>query len=144
MINKVILEGRIANEIEPKKTQNDLSVVQFTLAVNRKVKKDAEADFINCVAWRQSADFLGQYAAKGDLLGVVGHLSTRSYEGKNGKVFVTEVTCEEVNLLAKKQAQNTPQSNDGFRPQTYGEYTGRKQENENGTIVIDQDALPFY
>lgn len=145
MINKVILEGRLARDIEVKKTQNDLSVAQFTLAVNRKSTKEAEADFINCVAWRQSADFLGQYASKGDLVSVVGHIATRTFEGRNGKVYVTEVICEDVNLIARKQASNEPRNDfkpkDDFKPQSMTEYTGKEK---NETLNFEPDDLPFF
>ena len=125
MINKVILEGRLTKDIELRKTAGNISTAQFSLAVPRKFKKD-EADFINCVAWRNQADFLDQYSHKGDLLSVEGYISTRSYEGQNGKVYVTEVICQDVNILTRSEPKNEPQSNS-------------KEE-----VIIEPDELPFY
>lgn len=125
MINRVILEGRLTKDIEIRKTSSNLSTAQFTLAVPKKFKKD-EADWINCVVWRNHADFLDQYAHKGDLLSIEGYISTRSYEGQNGKVYVTEVICQDVNILTRSEPKNAPQ--------------GNSKEN----VVIEPDELPFY
>ena len=106
MINRVILVGRLTKDIEVKKTQSGLSVASFTIAVNRRQSKDAperQADFINCVAWRQTADFMGSYARKGALIGVEGKIQTRNYDGVDGKrVYVTEVLCDTCQLLESR------------------------------------------
>ena len=94
MINRVVLTGRLTRDLELRRTQSGTSVVSFTLAVDRNFRREGqpEADFINCVAWRQSADFLGQYARKGALVGVEGRIQTRSYDRQDGtKQYVTEV-----------------------------------------------------
>ena len=104
-MNSVTISGRLTADVEVRKTQSGLSVASFTVAV----QKDKEhADFINCVAWRQSADFLGQYSHKGDMVGVMGRLQTRDYERDGQKVYVTEVIADRVEILAHK-AQNHPQ-----------------------------------
>lgn len=104
MLNKVMLIGRITRDMELKKSPSNLSVVDFTLACDS--KKDGNPDYIKCVAWRNSADFLADHCGKGDLLYVEGAIKTRSYENKAGqKVYVTEVQCSEVKLLAKKKAE---------------------------------------
>ena len=105
-MNSVTISGRLTSDVEVRKTQSGLSVASFTVAV----QKDKEhADFINCVAWRQSADFLGQYSHKGDMVGAMGRLQTRDYERDGQKVYVTEVIADRVEILAKK-AQNQPQA----------------------------------
>ena len=99
MINKVILVGRLTKDVEVRKTTSGISTASFTVACNRRGRNDQggqSADFINCVAWRQSADFLGNYAKKGSIVGIEGRITTRNYEGQNGRVYVTEVTCENV------------------------------------------------
>ncbi len=110
MINRVILVGRVTKDPVLRKTPNGTSVVSFTLAVNRNIKKEGqpEADFINCVAWNKTADFMAQYVRKGALLGVEGRIQTRNYDDKNGKrVYVTEVVANSVQLLeSKKDAQS--------------------------------------
>jgi single-strand DNA-binding protein len=107
MINRVVLVGRLTKDVEVRKTQTGLSVASFTVACDRRGSRSQDnqqtADFINCVAWRQSADFLGQYARKGAMVGVEGRISTRSYDRNDGtKAYVTEVVCDNVNLLESK------------------------------------------
>ena len=105
MINRVVLVGRLTKDVEVRKTQTGLSVASFTVACDRRTSRSQDgnqqtADFINCVAWRQSADFLGQYARKGALVGVEGRIQTRSYDRQDGtKQYVTEVLCDNVSLL---------------------------------------------
>lgn len=134
MINKSILVGRITRDPELKKTQSGVSVVSFTLAVNRTYKKEGEqeADFINCVAWRNQADFLGNYITKGALLGVEGRIQTRTYEDQTGKtVYITEVVCETVQALESKQQRDKQET-----------YTIAPKVVEP-LIEIDTDELPF-
>ena len=86
MINNVVLVGRLTKDIELRKTQSGLSVASFTVACDRRLSQEQKnnneqsADFISCVAWRGSADFLGNYAHKGDTVGVEGRIQTRSYD----------------------------------------------------------------
>ena len=104
MINRTILVGRLTKDVEVRKTSSGISTATFTVAVDRPRSKDGErhADFIGCVAWRQTADFLGQYAKKGALVGVDGRIQTRNYDGQDGrKVYVTEVLADSVQLLSR-------------------------------------------
>lgn len=104
-MNKVILTGRLTADIEIRQTNSGLAVTSFTLAVKRPRDKDA-TDFINCVAWRQQAEFLGRYFKKGDPLEVVGTLTSRAYEDKNGnKRTVFEVVCDEVSFCLKTESK---------------------------------------
>ena len=83
MINRVVLVGRLTRDVEVRKTGSNLSVATFTVACDRRFSKGQEgqqsADFISCVAWRQTADLLAQYAKKGTLVGVEGRIQTRNY-----------------------------------------------------------------
>jgi single-strand DNA-binding protein len=107
MINNVVLVGRLTKEIILRQTTNGINTCSFTIACDRKNSKNNEADFINCVAWRQSADFLNKYARKGNKVGVEGRITTRNYKNNNGqKVYVTEVTCEQVQVLESKNDNN--------------------------------------
>ena len=118
MINKVILVGRLTKEINLKKTSSNLSVASFTVACNRRVSGQNEqtADFINCVAWRQSADFLAKYSQKGSLVGVEGRIQTRNYDDASGKrVYVTEIVCDSVQMLESKSSSSNTNTN---RPNT--------------------------
>ena len=138
MINTVTLVGRITKDPELRKTQTGVSVVKFTLAVNRTFNKE-ETDFIRVVAWRHSADFLGRYVTKGALLGVVGRIETGSYEDNNGNtVFTTEVVADNVQSLESRKEVEQRQ---GFAPDDYVELD---QETFSGPALdISSDDLPF-
>ena len=147
-LNTVNLVGRNTTDIEVRKTQSGLSVAAFTLAVNGRQKD--ETDFISIVAWRQVADFLGQYAEKGCLLSVNGSIKTRSYEKDGQKVHVTEVIADDVRILAHnaKKTQNeystVPQQNRSQMPQKQPS----QPSTDNGFptnfgIDINSDDLPF-
>ena len=153
-MNRATITGRLTRDVEVRKTQSGLSVASFTVAVDDDTGKDKPPFFINCVVWRQGAEFLGQYARKGDMVGVDGKITTRSYENQNGqKVNLTEVTADKVEILAHK-GQN--QRNDNFsapqqnRSQTdWNRSQMRQQPNNNqqsddfGGVYIDSGDLPF-
>ncbi len=128
MINRVVLVGRLTRDVEVRKTQSGLSVASFTVAVdNRRRGQDGTtqntADFINCVAWRQSADFLGQYARKGAMIGVDGRIQTRNYDRDGQKVYVTEVVADTVQLLeSRAQSEARAQQSGGYQD-NYGYQT---------------------
>lgn len=118
-MNKSILMGRLTKDPETRYTQNDKAVCSFTIAVKRRFKKD-EADFINCVAWDKTAEFISQYFQKGGMIAVTGRIQTRNYEGNDGKkVYVTEVVVEEAYFTGSKQGETTKEltnSNNDFYP----------------------------
>lgn len=104
-MNHVSLLGRLTKDPEVKKTQSGTSVCSFTIAVDRRFKNadgTRQTDFIPCVGWRQVADIIGQYFHKGSRIGITGSIQTRSYDGQNGKVFITEVLAEEIEFIDKK------------------------------------------
>lgn len=110
-MNKVILIGNITKDIELKTTAGGTSVATFTVACQRNYKNAEgryETDFINCVAWKNTADFLSKYFGKGSSIAVTGRMQTRSYEAQDGgKRYVTEVIVEETEFVGKKKKQNT-------------------------------------
>lgn len=159
MINRVVLVGRLTKDIEVRKTTSGISTTSFTLACNRRyTSKDSNAqtaDFINCVAWRQQADFLGSYAHKGNIVGVEGRIATRSYDGQNGKVYVTEVVCDSVQLIGNNNSQRD--NNQSYGNQSYGNINPSREPaayNPNDiydddfsntpSLDISSDDLPFY
>ena len=105
MINSVVLVGRLTKDIELRKTQSGLSVASFTVACDRRLSQEQRnnneqsADFINCVAWRGSADFLGKYAHKGDTVGVEGKIQTRNYDRDGQRVYVTDSTISTTSII---------------------------------------------
>lgn len=153
--NNVNLVGRITKDIEIKKTNSGKEVTTFSLAVNDKKVNDQQVSFFfNIVAWEQCARYLKQYAGKGDLIGVNGRLTTRSYQNTRGdKVTVTEVVADDVMLLSKaskaKQAQQSTNQNTNLFYNAYQEqksYAQSQLANEqytDGTIEFDSDDLPF-
>lgn len=109
-LNVVCLQGRLTADPIMRSTQNGTAVCSFTVAVDR-VGKDAGTDFINCVAWKGSAEFVSRYFTKGKEIVVNGHLQTRSYEDKNGnKRTATEVVCSNVFFTGSKgDSSSAPQ-----------------------------------
>ena len=146
MINNVVLVGRLTKDPEIRKTQTGLSVVSFTIAANRPKKKDEEqkADFINCIAWRGTADFLGRYAKKGNLVGIEGRIQTRNYESQRWgyygyTVYVTEILCNSVQLLESKKSNND-EPMEIERSENNGIYS---VDMEDMSIDLTSEDLPF-
>lgn len=110
-LNKVILVGRLTADPELKQTQSGTAVTSFTLAINRRYQPKNEdgspaqqqADFINCVAWRQTAEFLCRYFRKGSAVCITGAIQTRSWtDNHNVKRYATEVIADEVMFVDSK------------------------------------------
>ena len=102
-MNRVILIGRFTKDVELKSTPQGTSVCTFTLAVDRRFQKqgtERQADFIACVAWRNTADFISKYFKKGDPICVEGSIQSRSWDGTDGqRHYVTEVVVENASFL---------------------------------------------
>ena len=166
-MNKVILIGRITKDPEVRFSQNGTSsYLMFTLAVDRGTK-DASgqrtADFINCTAWNQQAEFLSRFVRKGYLLSVVGRLQTRTYQAQDGQNrYVTEVICESVENLQPRdpnQPQQQPQQTyqapqqqfQGYQNPTYSGQQNMSFNSEpkmeeapkSFDIDLDDNDLPF-
>ncbi|RND56411.1 single-stranded DNA-binding protein [Lacticaseibacillus paracasei] len=115
MLNSVSLTGRLTRDVDLRYTQSGTAVGSFTLAVDRKFKSkngERETDFVNCQIWRKSAENFANFTKKGSLVGVEGHIQTRTYDNAQGqKVFVTEVIVDNFALLESRQtSQNNPKS----------------------------------
>ena len=161
MLNKVILMGRIAQNLELKQTQSGIAVLQFTVAVQRSYAKQGEekqTDFINCVAWRQQAEFIGKYFSKGRMIAVEGNLRTRTYDDKNGtKHYVTEVYVDGVSFTGEKADNGSGDQPQGGYQNSYSQPTVQPQNNYNQTPsnddlsigdmadfeVLSDDGVPF-
>jgi len=134
MINRVVLVGRLTRDVELRYTQAGAAVGSFTLAVNRQFTNQAgerEADFINCVIWRKSAENFSNFTRKGSLVGVEGRIQTRNYENQQGqRVYVTEVVVDNFSLLESRSTTEArpsePANNQGFGNQNFG---GGQQQN---------------
>ena len=142
-MSKIMLIGRLTKDPELRYTQSGSAVASFTLAVNRRFANqngEREADFINCVAWQKSAEFVANYFKKGQQMALEGRLQVRSYDGNDGqRRWVTEVVAEQIEFVGSKN------DNAGSGRQDYqnnnasaGSSLGLGEE-----IVFDDNDLPF-
>ena len=113
-MNKVELIGRLTHDVEMRQTPNGVSLARFSIAVTRRFKNsngEYDADFINCVARRQTGEFIAIHFQNGGMIAVVGSIQSRSWDGNDGKKqYATEVVVDEVYFTgAKKQNNNNQQ-----------------------------------
>lgn len=138
MFNVVILSGRLTADPELKTTPNGVSVCSFTIAVDRKYKQgeDRQADFINIVAWRQTAEFICKYFHKGSMIGIEGSAQTRKYQDKDGNNRTAfEVVANNVHFMESKKdsAASTNEAPTAF---------SNADTNDFAQVELDDD-LPF-
>lgn len=135
MLNCAIIMGRLTDSPELKTTPNGVSVTSFRVAVDRNFVRQGEerqADFIDVVAWRKTAEFVCGHFRKGSMIAVQGSIQSRNYEDRNGqKRTVIEIVAENVSFCGDKQA---PQSVDGDKPVQTASMTAS---------INDDDDLPF-
>ena len=134
--NKVILGGRLTADVELKKTPSGISVCTFSVAVNRKVEKGAEpkADFINCVAWRNTAEFISKYFKKGSSILAVGNIQNRSWTDRQGdKRYATDIVVDEVHFVDSKS--DATDGGYAYEPEPYG--------TTDFEIIPNDSDLPF-
>jgi single-strand DNA-binding protein len=163
LINNTVLVGRLTKDPDLRYTANGTAVASFTLAVNRNFKSkdgEREADFINCVIWRKSAESIAKMVRKGSLIGVVGRIQTRNYENQQGqRVYVTEVVADNFQMLESKAASEKRQQTEGGSfdkqnsafPQTPSKNEtpsfAKEKDSYSGAdsaaIDISDDDLPF-
>lgn len=151
MINNVVLVGRMTRDAELRYTGNNTAVATFTLAVNRNFKNqngEREADFINCVMWRQQAENLANWAKKGTLIGVTGRIQTRNYENQQGqRVYVTEVVADNFQMLESRKDQQGGQNQCGYSNPSQATPNFARDNSEpfgnSSPMDISEDDLPF-
>ena len=106
MINKAILMGRLTRDPELRHTSAGTPVCSFSVAVDNGYGENRQTDFINCVAWNKTAEFVSNYFSKGKMIIVVGRIATRTWEGQDGKKnYSTEVVVNEVSFGESKRSQ---------------------------------------
>lgn len=155
-MNNVNLVGRLTKAVDLRYTQNGVAYGSFTIAVNRRFKNqngEREADFINCVIWKKSAENLANFTNKGSLIGVSGAIQTRNYDNQQGqRVYVTEVLVENFDLLeSRKTADNGVLNSGGINTQSYnknqnsaGNFSNNDPFTVSGeTFGVQDDDLPF-
>jgi len=164
MLNLVVLMGRLTADPELRTTPNGISVCRFTLAVDRNYAKpgtERQADFINCVAWRQTAEFVSRYFVKGQLVAVNGSIQTGSYTDNNGnKRYTTDVVVDNVNFTGDRRdgggsRQGSSYSGNSYQPNNnsngYGgnEYNSAPRQDSapaptySGGSSSDFEGMPF-
>jgi len=141
-MNRVVLVGRLARDPnELRRSLNNVSAISFTIAVdNRSKKEENSADFISCVAFNKTAEFIDTYFKKGMLVGIDGRLQSRSYEKDGRTVYVTEVVCENVQILETKGSRDNTNKT-SYEPKKQDEYV--PEEKSPAFNIIDDSDLPF-
>ena len=145
MLNRVILIGRLTRDPELRYTQQGTAVARFTLAVNRKFKRE-ETDFIDIVVWQKQAENCAQYLTKGQLAMVEGRLQVRSYEGQDGqKRKAVEVVADDVKFLSKPGTGSPSHSDFQGKPRQQDEWNdlGREVGIEEVDFTDPNDEVPF-
>ena len=149
-LNKVILCGRLTADPELKQTTSGIAVVSFTLAVNRRYQSKStdgaqaqQSDFINVVAWRQTAEFISRYFRKGSALCITGSIQTRTWQDQQGqKRYATEVVADEAMFVDSK---NDSGNAGGYAPETYTapSYSSAPTASPKFEELKTDDDLPF-
>lgn len=138
MLNKVILMGRITHDLELKQTPSGISSLTFSVAVERNYADqngERQSDFIRCVAWRQTAEFIGKYFGKGRMIAIEGNIRTGSYDDKNGvKHYTTDVYVDNASFTGEpKKGGGQPSKG---APPIPGDLSDFEE-------VLDDDGVPF-
>ncbi len=161
MLNRVVLVGRLTHDPELKRTQSDIPVVNFQVAVNRPYSRseaDQQTDFIRVVAWRRQAETLAQYVRKGALIGIDGRLQSNSFEDQTGQRRTTiEVLADSIQFLEPKNQDSPSGGYDAPRQNqsSSSRYTNESNDYQNNRynrsnqntqappLDIEDDDLPF-
>lgn len=140
-LNQGVWAGRLVRDPELRTTTSGLSVTTFTVAIDRRYKKgdEKQSDFLDCVAWRDRADFIAKYFKKGSAICVTGSVQTRTYEDNNGnKRKDVKINVDEADFVESKgNAQQTDQPNPPAAPSPSAP---QQMSFEN---IVDDDDLPF-
>ena len=148
--NKVILIGNLTADPELKQTTQGTSVCSFSIAVNRRVSRNADpgqqqVDFINIVTWRERAEFVSKYFKKGTPILICGQLQTRTWTDPQGnKRYATEVVADEVSFVENKGSSDGASQNGGYSPDAYGAPNYKNASTPDFEEVGGgDDGLPF-
>ncbi len=146
MLNTAIIMGRLTADPELRTTNTGLSVTSFTVAVDRSYAKQGEqkqTDFINCVAWRQNAEFITKYFQKGSMIAVQGSIQVRSYDDRNGvRRTATEIVVSSVSFCGSKAESGSQGTRSAAPQQSPAAYQSGSNEDFSSELPLD-DELPF-
>ena len=144
MLNKVIIMGRITKDLEIRQSQSGTAVLRFTVAVDRPQKNgEKSADFINCIAFGQTAEFIGRYFGKGRMIALEGNIKTGRYEKEGITFYTQDVWVDNVSFTGEPQNGGNAQ---GYS-NTNNSYNSPQGAPQNGYTdyedVISDDGCPF-
>ena len=141
--NYSIITGRITKDVHIEKTQSGIDVIRFTVASNRMKKPEeeqAQADFIQCIAWKNTATYLARYASKGDKLLIEGKIQTSNYKGKDGNtVYDTKLVVNRFQIL--QRVNNQPKQETAVNELKTADMN--EFEDVSGVNIIADEDLPF-
>lgn len=121
MLNAVVIMGRLTADPELKTTQSGVAVTSFTLAVDRYAKEERKTDWVDVVAWRQTAEFICKYFTNGQMIAVTGSIQTRNWEDKQGnKRKAVEIVAREVSFCGSKEGPKQERKEEDTLPDTSG------------------------
>ena len=149
MLNCAIIMGRLTADPELRTTQSGVSVTSFSVAVDRsfvRAGEERQTDFINVVAWRQTAEFVTRYFHKGSMIAVQGSIQTRNYEDKNGnKRTAVEIVANNVSFCGSKAETGTGNAAPTARPEeTYqGGNAAQRTTVQNFGASVSKDFIPL-
>lgn len=148
MINKAILMGRLTRDPELRHTGTGTPVCSFSIAIDNGYGENRQTDFINCVAWNKTAEFVSNYFSKGKMIIVIGRISTRSWEGQDGKKnYVTEVVASEVSFGESKRVQDGGSSYSApvtqSQPSQSAPQMPQLDDDDFSPLLDTDDDLPF-
>lgn len=135
-MNKVELAGRIANDLEIRKTKNNTSILNFSIGINVGRGENEHPIFINLIAWRNTAEFIEKYFHKGDQILIVGSLDVSTYDKNGTTIYNTFVNVEEVFFGAKKQEKQKEKTEERVTHDAIETIDPKK-------FIIDNEDLPF-
>ena len=151
-LNKVVLAGRLTGDPELKQTQSGVSVISFSIAINRRYvsknndQAEQQTDFINLVAWRQTAEFISKYFRKGSAICVTGSIQTRSWQDQQGqRRYATEVVVDEAMFVDSRNESGNAQGG-SYVPDAYNatpSYSSNAGSAPNFEELNTDDDLPF-
>ena len=128
-MNKVFLKGRLTADPEIRKTANDISVCNFSIAVNRRFDRE-KTDFINCEAWRQTAEFISKYFTKGKEIAVCGELHIDKWDKDGETKYLTKISVDEVEFCGSKSENKTHTTDDDVNIEDLVELTKTEDESD--------------
>lgn len=143
-INRVLLLGRITKDLEIRQSQSGTAVLRFTVAVDRPQKNgEKSADFINCIAFGQTAEFIGRYFGKGRMIAIEGNIKTGSYQNKNGDtVYTTDVIVERTSFTGEQKSAQSESRSQGYVDTTIAPNTPQSApQNATGAYADYEDVI---